>query len=55
MKRIPFLRTESLDIDRYVVEKALNGLFHVLGEEERKIRTDPVARVTPLLQEVFAK
>ena len=54
-RAVPFLRTESLDIDRYVVEKALNGLFHVLGEEERKIRTDPVARVTPLLQEVFTK
>ncbi len=52
---IPFARSESLDIDQYVVTKALGGLFHVLGEEERKIRTNPAARVTDLLKEVFAK
>jgi hypothetical protein len=52
---IPFLRLESLDIDRYVVGKALDGLFFVLGEEERKIRTNPAARATELLQEVFRK
>jgi hypothetical protein len=52
---IPFLKTESYDLDRYVVGKALDGLFHVVGEEERKIRTDPAARVTDLLKEVFAK
>jgi hypothetical protein len=52
---IPFLKVESLDVDRYVVGKALDGLFHVLGEEERKIRTNPAARVTDLLKEVFGK
>jgi hypothetical protein len=49
---IPF---ESLDVDQYVVGKALEGLFHVLGEEEKKIRTNPSARVTELLKEVFGK
>src|SRR5574341_1156798 len=52
---IPFAKSESLDIDHYVVTKSLDGLFHVLGEEERKIRTNPTARVTDLLKEVFAK
>jgi hypothetical protein len=37
------------------VTKALDGLFQVLGEEEKKIRTDPAARVTDLLKEVFGK
>jgi hypothetical protein len=50
---IPFLRLEPLDLDRYVVGKALDGLFHVVAEQEQKIRTDPAARVTALLQEVF--
>jgi hypothetical protein len=50
---LPFVRTQALDIDAYVVAQALHGLFHVLGEEERKIRTNPSARVTKLLQEVF--
>jgi hypothetical protein len=54
-KAIPFLKTENYDLDRYVVGKALDGLFHVVGDEERKIRTDPAARVTDLLKQVFAK
>jgi uncharacterized protein DUF4197 len=52
---IPFLKVDSLDVDNYVVGKSLDGLFHVLGEEERKIRTNPAARVTDLLKEVFGK
>jgi Protein of unknown function (DUF4197) len=52
---IPFAKSESLDVDQYVVGKALEGLFHVLGEEEKKIRTNPTARVTELLKEVFGK
>ncbi len=52
---IPFVKSESFDIDDYVVTKALDGLFYMLGEEERKIRTNPAARVTDLLKEVFGK
>jgi len=50
---IPFMKTEAFDLDDYVVDKSLDGLFHVLGEEETKIRKNPAARVTPLLQDVF--
>jgi len=52
-KSIPFLRTQALDIDQYVVGKGLDGLFYVLGEEEKQIRKNPAARVTSLLKEVF--
>lgn len=52
---IPFAKTESFDLDRYVTDKSLAGLFHVLGQEEKKIRTNPAARVTDLLKEVFGK
>jgi hypothetical protein len=52
---IPFVKSETFDIDSYVVSKALDGLFHVLSEEERKIRTNPAARTTDLLKEVFGK
>ncbi|MDP2383030.1 MAG: DUF4197 domain-containing protein [Nitrospirota bacterium] len=54
-KAIPFAKSDSVDIDRYVVGKSLDGLFLMLAEEERKIRTNPAARVTDLLKEVFAK
>ena len=52
---IPFLNTEPYDLDHYVVGKALDGLFLVVGDEEKKIRTNPSARVTDLLREVFGR
>lgn len=51
--KIKFLNYEPIDIDEYIVTKTLDGLFHLLGEEERKIRQEPAARVTKLLKEVF--
>ena len=52
---LPFLKTEQLNLDDYVTNKALAGLFYMIAEEEKKIRTDPKARVTELLKKVFAK
>jgi hypothetical protein len=52
---IPLAKAQTFDINRYVVNKALDGLFHVVSEQEKLIRTNPVARTTALLQEVFAK
>jgi Protein of unknown function (DUF4197) len=46
-------KAPSLDINRYVVAKSLDGLFYMMGKEERKIRTDPAAQVTPLLKSLF--
>ncbi|HPD57291.1 MAG TPA: DUF4197 domain-containing protein [Smithellaceae bacterium] len=43
----------NLDVNNYVASKALDGLFYTLGKEETKIRTNPSARVTELLKEVF--
>ncbi|MCG6536557.1 MAG: DUF4197 domain-containing protein [Syntrophales bacterium LBB04] len=43
----------GIDINKYVSSKALDGLFLVLGQQENKIRTEPAARVTDLLKEVF--
>ncbi len=45
----------QFDIDKYVVGKTLDGLFLMLGEEEKKIRKDPAAQTTALLKEVFGK
>jgi uncharacterized protein DUF4197 len=54
-QQIPFLNVEKFDVDHYVVDRALVGLFQVVGEEEKKIRTQPAARVTDLLREVFGR
>lgn len=43
----------SLDLDDYVTNKALDGLFKMVAEEEKKIRTNPAARTTDLLRKVF--
>jgi len=51
---LPFVDSVAFDPDQYVVDHSLKGLFHVVAEEERKIRTDPGARVTDLLKEVFS-
>lgn len=53
--RLPFMNSEKLDINGYVVQKALDGLFYMLGQQERAIRTNPAARTTALLQQVFGR
>ena len=50
---IPFAKNESFDVNKYVVEKALDGLFYELADQERQIRKDPAKRTTALLKEVF--
>ena len=53
MAGIPFVGSMRFDLDKYVNDKALDGLFLMLAEEERKIRQNPAARVTDLLKQVF--
>jgi hypothetical protein len=53
IKTIPFADQMSFDLDQYVTDKALGGLFFMLAEEEKKIRRDPAARVSDLLKKVF--
>jgi hypothetical protein len=54
-KSIPFMKTEAFDLEGYVLDKSLEGLFKVLAAQEKEIRTNPAARVTDLLKEVFSK
>jgi hypothetical protein len=49
----PFASAPKLDLNGYVTDKALSGLFTVVGDEEKRIRKDPVARSTDLLKQVF--
>lgn len=53
VRTIPFAGSYSFDLDQYVTDKALNGLFLMLAEEEKKIRENPGARTTELLKKVF--
>lgn len=47
------MNNQALDIDDYITERALDGLFKTVGQEEKRIRKDPVARTSELLQRVF--
>ena len=53
VEKIPFADSLNLDLDKYVTDGALNGLFQMLAAEEKKIRSDPAARATDLLKKVF--
>jgi len=54
IESLPFVKSAGFDLDQYVTDGALQGLFKMLAEQERQIRTQPAARVTDLLQKVFA-
>ncbi len=50
---IPLAPKISANLEDYVTDKALDGLFLVIADEEKKIRQDPAARTTELLRKVF--
>lgn len=52
---LPVGGLSGFNLDKYVTQKALDGLFHVVAEEERKIRQDPSARVSDILKTVFGQ
>ena len=47
------LKQEDASIDQYVTRKALDGLYLVIGDEEKKIRQDPTGTGSAILQKVF--
>lgn len=51
--KIPFVTKVNPNLEEYVTDKALNGLFIQVAKEELLIRKDPAARVTDLLKKVF--
>ena len=47
------LGSAAPDLDGYVTDKALDGLFLMIAAEEKRIRENPVARTSELLKKVF--
>ncbi|PKO59668.1 MAG: DUF4197 domain-containing protein [Betaproteobacteria bacterium HGW-Betaproteobacteria-18] len=47
------LKGDQVSIEQYVTAKTLEGLYFMIGEEEKKIRQDPVATGSAVLQKVF--
>lgn len=52
---LPFVSKPTVDLDGYITDKTLDGLFAVLAQEEKRIREDPAARTTDLLHRVFGE
>jgi hypothetical protein len=48
-----YIPTSDKDLDAYVTEKAIEGLFKMIAEKEAEIRKDPVAQTTDILKKVF--
>lgn len=53
--RLGLLRREDADLNGYVTGKALDGLYFMIGEEERRIRRDPLATGSEILKQVFGR
>jgi hypothetical protein len=51
--KVPFVQKVNPDLNDYATTKAMDGLFLLISDEEKKIRKDPVARTTELLKKVF--
>jgi hypothetical protein len=51
--KMGLLRGEDVNLQRYVTGKSLDGLYLMIGEEEKKIRRDPVGTGSALLRQVF--
>jgi len=47
------VKPEDANVEQYVTRKALDGLYFMIGQEEKKIRADPVATGSALLKAVF--
>ncbi len=48
-----FIGNDAKDLDGYITEKALDGVFYMVAQEEKKIRKDPIGRTTQILRDVF--
>jgi hypothetical protein len=51
--KIPFVKKQNPNLTAYVTDRALQGLFKLIADEELKIRKNPAAQVTDLLKKVF--
>ena len=51
--KIPFVKKVDTNLTEYVTEKAMDGLFVLVADEEKKIRENPLERTTELLKKVF--
>jgi Protein of unknown function (DUF4197) len=50
---VGMLKKEDAELDEYVTQKALDGLYLMVAEEEKRIRKDPVGTGSSIIRKVF--
>nr|WP_317039549.1 DUF4197 family protein [Rufibacter roseus] len=53
--KIPLVKKADPDLERYATQKAIEGLFVLVANEEKAIRAPPQARTSALLKKVFGQ
>ena len=53
--KIPLVKKVNPNLKEYATQKTIDGLYILIAQEEKKIRVDPVARVSDLLKKVFSQ
>lgn len=51
--KVPGVKKQNPDLEDYVIKRGMSGLFLLVADEEKKIRTDPAARFSSVLKNVF--
>ena len=51
--QLPFVKKVNPNLEQYVTQKAIEGMFILIAQEELKIRQDPEARISDILKKVF--
>lgn len=53
--KVPFVQKVNPDLKQYATQKAMDGLYFLIAQEEKKIRENPAARVSEILRRVFGQ
>jgi hypothetical protein len=54
-KQFGLVKSEDATIEQYVTRKALDGLYHMIGEEEKSLRKNPIGCGSDILKRVFGR
>jgi len=53
--KIPMVKNVNFNLNNYITEKTIDGIFYLISENEKEIRENPKARTTEILKKIFNK
>ena len=51
--KLPLIEDINPNINEYILEKTIDGIFFLIAQEEKKIRENPEYRISELIQKIF--